>query len=252
MAEIDIAQELQRTRLTRTERSSAVIVIVSVSQTIPLLCGHLRLAGFEPVWFDRYDKALNALESGGLSPPDAMIVDVSSPYGEGLEACQKLRDYCSAPIVVLSSGYSEANVVAALGSGADEYLAKPIRNGELVARLHAMLRRSRLNGDRPGDPLLVGDLEISLAHHVVMKNGRKVDLSPLEFRLLVCLAREPGTLLSHRTLMARVWGAEYVESRHYLRLYIRYLREKLEDDPSDPKLILSEWGMGYRLQVPSH
>jgi len=237
----------------RTELLPVVVVIGSDSETIPLLRGFLRLAGFEPVWFDRHDKALKAFESGELSPPDAIILDISSLHGDGLEACQKVRDYSSAPIVVvLSSGYSEANVVAALGSGADECLAKPIRNGELVARLHALLRRSQLNGDRPADPLIVDDLEISLAHHVVRKRGCKVDLSPLEFRLLVCLAREPGTLLSHRTLMARVWGAEYVECRHYLRLYIRYLREKLEDDPSDPKLILSEWGMGYRLQAPSH
>lgn len=150
-----------------------------------------------------------------------------------------------------SSSYSEAAVVAALQNGADEYLAKPISGSELVARLRAILRRNDVGLERQEtDSLSFGDLKISLAHHTVHMGGRKIDLSPIEFRLLACLARDAGKVLSHQALMARVWGAEYVESRHYLRLYIRYLREKLEDNPRNPQLILSEWGLGYRFQPP--
>jgi two-component system KDP operon response regulator KdpE len=170
-----------------------------------------------------------------------------------MAVCHKLRDYTAAPIIILSSSYSEATVVAALQNGADEYLAKPISDSELVARLRAILRRNSPDlGRLAADSLIFDDLKISLAHHTVHKGGRKIDLSPTEFRLLACLAREPSRVLSHQALMARVWGAEYVESRHYLRLYIRYLREKLEDDPRNPRLILSEWGLGYRFQPPGH
>jgi two-component system KDP operon response regulator KdpE len=211
----------------------------------------LVLDGFTVDWFERGSAALRALKSKEAAPPDAVIIDPAAQGIGGMAACHKLRDYTAAPIIILSSSYSEANVVAALQNGADEYLAKPVSNDELTARLRAILRRSNQNGPQQAvDPLRFGSLEISLDHYSVRKKGRKVDLSPTEFRLLACLVREPGRVVSHRKLMARVWGAEYVESRHYLRLYVRYLREKLEDDPSSPRLILSEWGLGYRFQPP--
>jgi DNA-binding response OmpR family regulator len=228
-----------------------VLLIDSDPKTRRAVRASLLLEGFKVDWFERESRALKALKSGAVESPDAVILDPTAPGIGGMAVCHKVRDYTDAPIIILSSYYSEASVVAALQNGADEYLAKPVPNEELAARLRAMLRRSNLkHGQKAPDPLIAGDLEISLTHHAVHKGGRKIGLSPIEFRLLACLAREPGRVLSHRTLMARVWGAEYVESRHYLRLYIRYLREKLEDDPSNPELILSEWGLGYRLQAP--
>ena len=233
-------------------QGALVLLIDADKESAPLLSGFLRLVGFEVKYFERDIAALNALETSSVQPPDVIIIDPNAPGMSGLGVCQRLRSFSPAPIIVLSSSYSEANVVAALQSGADEYLAKPVSHAEMAARLHAVLRRTGSeNGRHPSDPLCVGDLYISLSDHAVRKGSRKIDLSPIEFRLLRCLVREPGKLLSHRTLIARVWGPEYVESRHYLRLYIRYLREKLEDNPGDPKLILSEWGMGYRFQPPA-
>ena len=230
-----------------------IFVLDTDRETHSLLRGYLALEGFEVVRFERLTTAVKALESGEVGPPDAVILDPAGRGIDGLAVCHKLRDYTAAPIIILSSSYSEATVVAALQNGADEYLVKPISGSELVARLRAILRRNGLDPGRQGtDPLILDDLKISLAQHTVSKGGRKIDLSPTEFRLLVCLAKEPGKVLSHQALMARVWGAEYVESRHYLRLYIRYLRGKLEDDPGNPRLILSEWGLGYRFQPPGH
>ncbi len=223
-----------------------VFVLDTDLETQALLRSALTLEGLEVVCFERLTRALKSIES---APPDAIIIDPGRRAFGGMGVTRKLRDSTAAPIIILSSSYSEAAVVTALQDGADEYLLKPISSSELVARLRAILRRNNLDQEhQPTDPLVFGDLEISLAHHKVQKGGRKIDLSPIEFRLLACLVREPGTVLSHQVLMARVWGAEYVESRHYLRLYTRYLREKLEDDPRHPQLILSEWGLGYRFQ----
>ena len=224
-----------------------VFVLDTDQETLALLRSALTLEGLEVVCYDRLPRALKSMES---DPPDAIIIDPSPKAFGGLSVTRKLRDHTAAPIIILSSSYSEAAVVAALQAGADEYLMKPISGSELVARLSAILRRNDLDEERQtADPQKFGDLEISLAHHTVHKGGRKIELSPIEFRLLACLVRQPGKVLSHEVLMARVWGAEYVESRHYLRLYIRYLRGKLEDDPSNPRLILSEWGLGYRFQA---
>ena len=224
-----------------------VFVLDPDRETQALLRSALTLEGLEVVCHDRLPRALKSMES---DPPDAIIIDPSRKAFGGMSVTRKLRDYTAAPIIILSSSYSEAAVVAALQDGADEYLMKPISGSELVARLRAILRRNGLDAERQtADPLKFGNLEISLAHHTVHKSGRKIELSPIEFRLLACLVRQPGKMLSHQVLMARVWGAEYVESRHYLRLYIRYLRGKLEDDPSNPRLILSEWGLGYRFQA---
>lgn len=228
-----------------------VLLIDSHPETRRTILAALLLEGFEVNCFGGESSALEALRSKGIGSPDAVILDPTAPGIGGIAACHRLRNYTDAPIIILSSSYSEANVVAALQNGADEYLAKPVSNDELAARLRAILRRSsQYEQQQATDALRFGSLEISLDHHSVRKSGRKIDLSPTEFRLLACLVREPGKVVSHRKLMAHVWGAEYVESRHYLRLYIRYVREKLEDDPSSPRLILSEWGLGYRFQPP--
>jgi two-component system KDP operon response regulator KdpE len=249
---VDTERASEATLTSSGERRPVVLVIDSDRDATSALRGFLRIAGFDVISFERDSRAVKALEDGEIEQPGAIIVDPSAPGMSGLVVCQTLRDISPAPIIVISTAYSETSVVAALQNGADEYLAKPVPHGEVAARLQAMLRRSSVeNGRKPSDHIVAGDLHIFLADHSVQKGGRKIDLSPTEFRLLSCLAGAPGKLLSHRTLMARVWGAEYVESRHYLRLYIRYLREKLEDDPSHPRLILSEWGMGYRFQPPA-
>ncbi len=181
--------------------------------------------------------------------PDAIFLSPQDGASELLAVCEAIRSRTDLPLVVLAPRTDDLVVARVLGLGVDEYLTEPIGDRELAARLDALLRRRRYHG--PGEAMRVGDLVLCSLDHTVERRGRKVGLSPIEFRLLSCLVSAAGTVLTHQTLMARVWGVEYVDSRHYLRLYIRYLREKLEVDATNPKLILSEWGVGYRFQPQS-
>ena len=168
---------------------------------------------------------------------------------ELVHACEIVRDGTDKPVLVLSEQNEELLIARALASGVDEYLVTPMGNRELVARIDAMLRRIRRTANT-GSGRDLGALRLVPEDNTVVLNERRISLSPIEFRLLACLASTPGEVVTHQTLMSRVWGDEYVDSRNYLRLYIRYLREKLEEDPTNPQLIVSEWGIGYRLQVP--
>jgi DNA-binding response OmpR family regulator len=182
----------------------------------------------------------------GLQPA---LVLLSPPHDGGhlLETCGSLRDKTTRPIVVLSENREELLITRALAAGIDEDLVLPIGERELAARIQAMLRRL----DPPvgdSETRRAGDLILSSSSLSVESSGRRILLSPMEFRLLSCLASAPGKVFTHEALMSRVWGAEYVDSRQYLHLYIRYLREKLEEDPGNPRLIINEWGIGYRLE----
>jgi DNA-binding response OmpR family regulator len=181
--------------------------------------------------------------------PDLVLLTPPSELSKLLEACEAVRARTERPLMVLSERSEELLVTRALATGIDEYLAMPIGDQELAARINAMLRRMHRNVGME-ETRRVGDLVLSSVDHSAERAGRKAFLSPIEFRLLACLASAPGKVLTHQTLMSRVWGAEYVDSRHYLRVYVRYLREKIEDDPTNPQIIISEWGVGYRLQPP--
>ena len=185
-----------------------------------------------------------------VAKPDVILMEASSLDGDTPAVCRYLRQTYDTPIVICSASGRESDIVEALEAGADDYLATPVRPVELLARLRAAMRRTNhaeTNQHRK-DRLLAGDLEIRLDEHRAYHKGAPVDLSPIEFRLLSCLVAEAGGVVTHAKLIAKVWGPEYVDCRHYLRLYVRYLRGKIEDDPRDPKLILSEWGVGYRFQ----
>ncbi len=182
--------------------------------------------------------------------PDMVLLAAPTDQRQLLRACERARGLTERPVVVLSERREELLVARALALGVDEYLTLPIGDHELVARIEALLRRvHRYAGTK--DIQQIGGITLSSSDQAVTYQGRKIFLSPIQFRLLSCLASAPGKVLTHQTLMSRVWGAEYVDARHYLRLYVRYLREKLEDDPTNPKMILSEWGVGYRFQPPS-
>ena len=182
--------------------------------------------------------------------PDIVLLAAPSDIEQLVAACEAARSEIESPVVVLSELAGETAITRSLATGIDDYLVLPLGDRELVARIEAMLRRLHRTPSS-GDIRRIGDLVLSANDHSATRAGRRVVLSPIEFRLLACLASAPGKVLTHQTLMSRVWGAEYVDSRHYLRVYVRYLREKLEDDPNHPQLILSEWGVGYRLHVPS-
>ena len=199
---------------------------------------------------DYADSEAQAVNSVAFSEPDLILLDVVAVDGNLSSLCKRVRQFCAAPLVVCSTNGGERDVVRALEAGVDEYLVLPIRPVELSARLRALLRRA---GDkRPSSSsdrrLIAGDIEIRLDEKTAFRRGVALALSPIEFKLLTILIRDAGRAVSHAKLMAQVWGPEYVDSRHYLRLYVRYLRSKLEDDPKNPELILNEWGVGYRFE----
>lgn len=191
-----------------------------------------------------------ALEALDGSEPNLILLELLSSDSWVLSACRRLRDRYTVPIVVCSTSSREQDVVRALEAGADDYLVMPIRPVELMARLRAVLRRMGENAPAAanGQRLIAGDLELLLDEHKAFRRGAEIDLSPIEFKLLALLVRETGRPVSHSRLIAHVWGPEYVDCRHYLRLYVRYLRAKVEDSPQSPELIQNEWGVGYRFE----
>ena len=192
-----------------------------------------------------------AIDAIALAPPDVVVLDLGLPDLDGIEVCRRVREWSDVPIVVLSAEGSEERKVLALDQGADDYVTKPFSTAELLARIRVALRH-RKDAAAPDDDavLRVGDLEIDLARHVVDVGGRKVDLTPKEFAFLALLARWPGRVLTHRTILQEVWGPEYGSESQYLRVYASQLRKKLDDDPAQPRLI-TEPGVGYRLVDPA-
>jgi DNA-binding response OmpR family regulator len=181
--------------------------------------------------------------------PDIIVLDIMMPGMDGWQTCQRFREMTDVPIIMLTALGSQDNVIKGLNLGADDYLVKPVTAQELAARIRALLRRvSRTNGNgQKKQPILTQDnLVIDLNKYEVTLDGERVDLSPTEFRLLAVLAKYKGRVLPHEFLLTEVWGAEYAGEIDYLRLYISYLRRKLEQDPSNPTLIHNEWGIGYR------
>ncbi|MFY9607311.1 MAG: response regulator transcription factor [Blastocatellia bacterium] len=190
----------------------------------------------------------SALETFGDWRPDLVITDLSMPNLNGIELCRRLRKVSTVPIVVLSVKGEEKTKVEALDAGADDYVTKPFGMDELLARVRAALRRTtELQTDDPASTALeAGDFRVDLETRSVMVEDRQVHLTPKEYDLLVYLIRHPGKVLTHRTLLAAVWGGNYVEQTEYLRVFIGQLRKKIELDSSSPRYILTEPWIGYR------
>jgi len=186
--------------------------------------------------------------------PDLVILDIMMPGKDGWETCRHLREISDVPIIMLTAKSREQDVVRGLKLGADDYITKPFRAGELLARVQAVLRRAQQA--EAGEEAYIYDYDngrmvIDLQRRVVTVRGKPVSLTPTEFHLLSCLARNAGRVVPHKTLLSQVWGREYEEEVHYLKLYIHYLRQKLEDDPRHPRYLLTEWGVGYCLRDPA-
>ena len=217
-----------------------VLVVGERPEDAKALAFRLGLLGFEAA--PSASDITLALRSLFAFKPDALILDIAASE-EGRELFALLERVAPVPIFVLGDGRSR-ELVWFLEQGAADYLAKPVPVKLLCARLNAVLRRIGENGH---GAIPLGDLVINLDRHQVLKGGHTVQLTPTEFRLLQVLAENAGRPCSHEMLLQRVWGEDYRHCAHYLRLYIGYLRQKLEDDPHSPRLLLTEWGVGYRL-----
>ncbi len=193
------------------------------------------------------DTLRQGLLQAGTRRPDLIIADLGLPDGDGVDFIRQVRTWSAVPIIVLSARTREDEKVAALDAGADDYITKPFGINELLARTRASLRRMRI-GPIPNDAVFqFGTVEVDLAARVVKKAGVEIHLTPIEYRLLGVLVANAGRVLTHPYLLREVWGPNHSESTHYLRVYMGNLRQKLEDDSAQPRHILTETGVGYRL-----
>ena len=188
-----------------------------------------------------------ALEQVREKLPDLAVLDVMMPRLDGFETLKRLRQFSSVPVIMLTVRGEESDKVRGLRLGADDYVTKPFSQRELLTRIEAVLRRAEMPPHVPQTEIFVDDdLRIDFSRNVVVARGQNVQLSPTEHRLLYHLVSNPGRLLPYETLLAKVWGWEYTEEQHYVRLYISYLRQKLEPDPQHPRYIFTEKGLGYK------
>jgi two-component system KDP operon response regulator KdpE len=205
----------------------------------------LRTAGYA---VEAAENKAQALASLAARPPDAVVLDLVLPDGQGVDVCREVRRWSGLPIVVLSAVGDEREKVRALDAGADDYVTKPFGTDELLARLRAVLRRSADAGG--SSELAIGELTIDFADRRVRRAGEEVHLTPIEFDLVRVLAQNHGRLVTHRTLLREVWGPEYHDATHYLRVHVAHIRAKLEADPARPRYLVTEPGVGYRLRDP--
>ncbi len=224
---------------------SRILVVDDEPQILRALEMSLRGAGYE---VETASTGSQALTAAAVHPPDAVILDLVLPDRRGTDVCRELREWCAVPVLVLSAVGDQSEKVAALDAGADDYVTKPFGVDELLARLRAVLRRGEPSTEPVSD---IGELRIDLAAREVTFAGRLVQLTPHEFTLLRLLARNEGKLLTHKMILEEVWGHAYAAESHYLHVYVSQLRRKLEPDPTRPRYILTEPGVGYRLVDPS-
>ena len=206
----------------------------------------LRSLGYE---VEVAGKAIDGLQKAYSSKPDLIILDVMLPGMDGWEICKRFREMTDIPILFLTALGSEDDVVKGLELGGDDYLVKPVTMKVLEARVKALLRRAYSGNGSSSEISKViqhEGLVIDFDKHEVMHHEKRIDLSPTEFKLLSCLVKHKGRVLPHDFLLSQVWGQEYTGELDHLRLYISYLRKKIEANPSKPELIQNEWGVGYR------
>lgn len=188
------------------------------------------------------------LLAAGTGKPDLLILDLGLPDGNGINLIHDLRGWSDIPILILSARSQEDDKIDALDAGADDYLTKPFSVGELRARVRALLRRRSRSPEAASPVIEFGQVIVDLSRRRVTRDYAEVHLTPLEYRLLTLLVGHPGKVLTQRNLLREIWGPSYIESSHYLRVYVGHLRQKLEQDPTQPKHFLTETGVGYRFQ----
>lgn len=224
---------------------TTILVIDDEAQIHRFLSPALDAAGFDP---KRADSGQEGLRAIALWNPDAVVLDLGLPDMDGKDVLARAREFYEGPIIILSARDREAEKIEALDLGANDYVEKPFGVGELLARLRVALRQ-KTGAEPPQGPIVAGDVIIDLERRLVTRSGEVVRLTPKEYDVLTRLARAAGKVLGHRDLLTAVWGAAHAEDTQYLRVVVGQLRQKLEADPAQPRLISTEPGVGYRLQV---
>lgn len=210
---------------------------IALSEMIGIV---LKAEGFEPSFCAHGDQALATFRE---VKPDLVLLDLMLPGKDGTEVCRLIRQESGTPIIMLTAKSDTVDVVLGLESGADDYVPKPFKPKELVARIRARLRR---NEDAEPDQLTVGDIVIDITGHQVMREGRPISLTPLEFDLLVALARKPWQVFSRESLLEQVWGYRHAADTRLVNVHVQRLRAKVEHDPENPEIVVTVRGVGYR------
>jgi len=225
--------------------------VILLIEDEPEMRRFLRAAlGTESVQLVEAATAREGLAQAAGRKPDLVLLDLGLPDGDGIDVTRRIREWSGVPIIVISARGQESDKVAALDAGADDYLTKPFGVPELLARMRVALRHAARLASGKDEPIFVsGDLRVDLGRRQVLVGEKEVHLTPLEYKLLTAMIRHAGKVLTHRHLLKEVWGANTADQRHYLRVYMTQLRHKVEKDPTRPRLLLTEPGVGYRLQV---
>jgi two-component system KDP operon response regulator KdpE len=227
--------------------SATIIIVEDEAQIRRFLRTTLASEGYQVF---EAETGKQGLTEAATRKPDLIILDLGLPDMDGVEVVKGVRSWSSVPIVILSARSQESDKISALDAGADDYLVKPFGVGELLARIRVALRHvsTLANGEEEGI-FSVGELMVDMIHRRITVSGTEVHLTPIEYRLLTVLVKHAGKVLTHQLLLKEVWGPNYVERAHYLRIYMGTLRHKLEKDPARPRFLVTEVGVGYRLAV---
>lgn len=226
-----------------TDTRATILVIEDETEIRRFLRSALSAEGYKVV---ESASARRGLIDASTHKPDLAIVDLAFPDGDGVDIVRGIRTWSPMPLIVLSARAHEHNKIAALDAGADDYVTKPFAIGELLARVRAALR-GMVRPATGGHRLTLGAVVIDLEARNASRDGQPLHLTPTEYRFLTCLARKPGSVVTQRQLLTEVWGPAHATDTHYLRIYAKQLRDKLEPDPVQPRYLVTEAGVGYRL-----
>lgn len=222
-----------------------ILIVEDDANLLETLKYNVRKEGYDAI---TAVNGVQALEIARREKPDLIILDVMLPKMSGLEVCRILRKETTAPIMMLTARDDEIDKVAGLDMGADDYITKPFSMRELLARIRATLRRTEIQASVSEEPLRLGDIEIDVSHHLITRVGETLDLTPKEFDLLVFLSKNRGLVFSREQLLEKVWGYDYAGDTRTVDVHVRWLREKIEANPNEPKRLMTVRGVGYKLE----